>query len=230
MAPRLKPVLVAQPGYSTAHNVLWRKWLLNAKNKQWCLQITGRLKVHVTVQFTQHFVATRERMKEWMNGWMNEWMVDKKMPFTYIVQQLFLCITEMLLVGEYLVGPEKPVAASRKINVTLQFIPLFSQHYTAHTMIGSLCCVQSMTGNNTHYSSVNIIQKTKISYLYIQNKCMYTRILAVLKNVMWECRITWPSYWLVGTLLSCQKNGDCIILQWCVNVYAYCPENNAILF
>jgi len=69
MAARLKPVLVAQPGYSTAHNVLCRKWLLNAENKQWCLQITERLKVYVTVQFTQHFVAARERMKEWMDEW-----------------------------------------------------------------------------------------------------------------------------------------------------------------
>jgi len=43
MAARLKPVLEAQPGYSTAHNVLRRKWLLNAENKQWCLQITERL-------------------------------------------------------------------------------------------------------------------------------------------------------------------------------------------
>jgi len=57
MAARFKPVLVAQPGYSTAQNVLWRKWLLNAENKQWFLQITERLKVHVTVQFIQHFVA-----------------------------------------------------------------------------------------------------------------------------------------------------------------------------
>jgi hypothetical protein len=59
------------------------------------------------------FVAARERM----NG-------AQKMPFTYTVQQLFLCITEMLLVGEYLVDPEKHVAATRKINVTLQFLPL----------------------------------------------------------------------------------------------------------
>jgi len=25
-------VLVVQPGYSTAYNMLWRKWLLNAEN------------------------------------------------------------------------------------------------------------------------------------------------------------------------------------------------------
>jgi hypothetical protein len=91
----------------------------------------------------------------------------------------------MLLVGEYLVDPEKHAAATRKINVTLQFLPLISQQYTAHTMIGSLSSVQSMTGNNTHYSSMNIIQITKI-YLYIQNTCMYMRILDDIKNVMWE--------------------------------------------
>jgi len=76
-------------------------------------------------------------------------MVHKKMSFTYIVQQLFLCITEMLLVEEYLVDPDIHVAATRKINVTLKFLPLISQQYTAHTMIGSLSFVQSMTGNNT---------------------------------------------------------------------------------
>ena len=151
---------------------------------------------------------------------MNELMVHKKMPFTYTVQQLFLCITEMLLVGEYLVDLEKHVAATRKINVTLQFLPLISQQYRAHTMIGSLSSVQSMTGNNTHYSSMNIIWITNSSYSSIQNMCMYIGILAVFKNVMWECRITWPSNWLVRTLLSCQQNGDCTILQWCVNVYA----------
>jgi hypothetical protein len=100
----------------------------------------------------------------------------------------------MLKEGEYLVDPEKHVAATRKINVTLQFLPLISQQYIAHAMIGSLSCVQSMTRNNTHYSSMNIMQITKICYLYIQNKCMYIRLLAVFKNVMWECRITWPSY------------------------------------
>jgi len=120
-------------------------------------------------------------------------MVHKKMPFTYIVQQLFLCITEMLLVEDFLVDPEKHVAATRKINVTLQFLPLISQQYTVHTMIGSLSSVQSMTGNNTHNSSMNIIRITKISYLYIRNTCMYMGLLAVFKNVMWECRITWPS-------------------------------------
>jgi len=112
------------------------------------------------------------------------------MPFTYIVQQLFLCITEMLLVGEYLVDSEKHVAATRKINVTLQFLPLISQQYTVHTVTGRLSSVQSITRNNTHYSNVNIIRITKISYLYIQNKCMNIRSLAVFKNVMWGCRIT----------------------------------------
>jgi hypothetical protein len=47
---------------------------------------------------------------------------------------------------------------------------------------------------------------------------MYMRILDDIKNVMWEWGITWPSYWLVRTLLSCQQNGDCTTLQWCVNV------------
>jgi hypothetical protein len=177
-------------------------------------------------QFNSHNILLLLE-KEWKIGWMNG---AQKMPFTYRFQQLFPCITEMLLVGEYLVDPEKHVAATRKVNVTLQILPLISQHYTAHTMIGSLSSVQSMTGNNTHYSSLNIIWISKISYLYIQNMCMYTRILAVLKNVMWECRITWPSHWLVRTLLSCQQNGDCTILQWCVNVYAYFPANNAIPF
>lgn len=167
----------------------------------------------------------------WKNGRMNEWMNGaQKMPFTYIVQQLFLCITEMLLVGEYLVDSEKHVAATRKINVTLQFLPLISQQYTVHTVTGRLSSVQSITRNNTHYSNVNIIRITKISYLYIQNKCMNIRSLAVFKNVMWGCRITWPSYLVVGTLLSCQQNGDCTILQWCVNVKAYWPANNALLF
>jgi hypothetical protein len=90
------------------------------------------------------------------------------MLFTYIVQQLFLCITEMLLAGDYLVDPEKHVQLLGK-SMTLQFLPLISQQYTAHTMIGSLSSVQSTTGNNTHNSSMNIILITKISYLYIQN-------------------------------------------------------------
>ena len=71
-----------------------------------------------------------------------------KMPFTYTVQQLFLCITEMLSAGDSLVDPEKHVAATRKIHVTLQFLPLISQLYIAHTMTGSLSSVQSMTRNN----------------------------------------------------------------------------------